>query len=126
MANGDRQFEFIRQLLELNLPQSHTVPVTPTGVSRDQKTVGFGIPLLPHSLPPPANSVHCKARGVMICPDGHPSYVTIDVVNAVRHSTLQLWIDEVVGFNFFRVALIPLPDHSEFMMYGNDVMVFTY
>src|SRR5215831_14485512 len=104
MTNGDRQFEFVGQLLEFNLPQTHTVAVTPAGVSGNQQSVGFGIPFSPHNLPPSADGIHGKGGGVMICPNAYPSSVIADVINTIRNSTLQLGIDEIVNINLFWVA----------------------
>src|SRR5215468_11742757 len=52
MANGNREFELVCQLLKLDLPQAHAVPIAATAVGRDHQTFGFGVALPPHRRPP--------------------------------------------------------------------------
>src|SRR5262245_64077425 len=60
MANSNREFELVCQLLKLDLPQAHAVPVAATAVGRDHQTFGFGVALPPHRRPPPADGVDGK------------------------------------------------------------------
>ena len=81
MANGNREFELVCQLLKLDLPQAHAVPVAATAVGRDHQTLGFGVALPPHRRPPPADGVDGKrfadgqiADDARVVTDGLASY----------------------------------------------------
>src|SRR5262249_33197030 len=55
--------------------------------------------------PPPATDrADGKSGRIVIGADAHPTNVVGDVIDAVRHSSLQLGINEVVNVNELRVA----------------------
>src|SRR5262249_61156685 len=102
MANSYRYFELVCQFLQLNLPEAHTIAVAATAIGRDQP-LGFGMALLPHRRPPPANGVDSKCSRVVVGADA--SDIGMDVVDSIRHRTAQFRIDEVVNVDEFGLAL---------------------
>jgi len=60
MANGNWDFELVRQFLQLNFPEAHAVSVAATPVGGDHQPLGSGVALLAHRRPPAANGVDGK------------------------------------------------------------------
>jgi hypothetical protein len=48
VTDGDGQLELVRQLLELNFPQTDTISVAATTVSRNHEALGVRVTLLSH------------------------------------------------------------------------------
>jgi hypothetical protein len=122
VTDRDGQLELVRQLLKLNFPQTDTISVAATTVSRNHEALGARVTLFSHRPPPAADRIDGKGGGVVIGADADPSSVVGDVVDAVRHGALQFGIDEVVNIDQFRRALTaPFPavvPGREFMMPG--------
>src|SRR6516225_5527244 len=78
MANGYGKFELVGQLLNLDLPQTDTVPVAAPAISRDHQAFGLGIASLAHADPPP------------------PYDVVGEIIDAVGHRPRLVGISEVV------------------------------
>src|SRR5262249_7995769 len=93
------------QFLQLNLPEAHTVAVAATAIGRDYQPLGFGVALLPHRRPPPANGVDSKCSRVVVGADADPSDIGMNVVNSIRDRATQFRIDEVVNVDEFGLAL---------------------
>src|ERR1017187_1647358 len=109
-ANRGGEFEVVLQLLKLDFPESHTMPVAAATISRDHQTFGFGMTLLSHRPPPSADRVDGKGGGVVIGADADPPDIVGDVVDAVRNRTAQLRVDEVVDVDEFgRSVASPFP-----------------
>ena len=107
MTNRDRYPELIGKLLKLDLPETNAVAVTATAVGGDHESLGTGIPLLSHCLPPAADRMNGKAGGVVIGTDADPAEIVGDVVDAIGHGTGELGVDEVVDIDRFGLALWP-------------------
>ncbi len=101
VANRDGELELVCQLLKLDFPQTNTISVAAATVSRNHQAFGFGMTSLSHRPPPSADRVDGKGRGVVIGADADPSDIVGDVVDAVRHSTAQLGVDEIVDVDEF-------------------------
>ena len=110
VANRDGELELIGQLLKLDFPETHTIPIAAATVSRDHQAFGFGMTLLSHRSPPSADRVDSEGGGVVIRADADPPDVIGDVVDAVRDGAAQLGVDEVVDVDEFgRSAAPPFP-----------------
>src|SRR5262245_30476844 len=104
MTNGNRELELVCQLLKLDLPEAHAVPVAATAVGRDHQTLGFGVALPPHR-PPPPDGVDGKGSRVVVGADTDPSDIGVDVVDPIWDCPAQLWIDEVMHVDEFGLTL---------------------
>jgi len=96
VTHRDGKFEFVRQLLKLDFPETYTMPVAAAAIGGDHQTFGFGITLLSHRSPPSADRVDGKGGGVVIRADADPPDIVGDVVDAVRHGAAQLGVDEIM------------------------------
>ena len=110
MADRDRKLEFISQFLQFDFPQPDAVAVGTAAIGRHHKSLGLGIALLTHGLPPSADGVDRKRGGVVVGSHAHPAGVVMNIVNPVRHGPLQFGINEVMDIDQLRLALgAPLP-----------------
>src|SRR5450631_1759548 len=107
VANRDGELELVCQLLKLDFPETHTIPVAAATVSRDHQTFGFGMTLHSHRPPPSADRVDGKGGGVVIRADADPPDIVGDVVDAIRYRTTQLGVDEIVDVDLLRRAVAP-------------------
>ena len=105
MTDMDRHRQCIRQVLQRDLPQAATAAVAAAAISGHEQLFGGGMSLHAHLLPPAMNGRDREPRGVVIDPHADPAFVLGDVVNAVRNRLAQLFVDEVIDQNFFRLAL---------------------
>src|SRR6516164_1739840 len=96
MANGYGKFELVGQLLNLDLPQTDTVPVAAPAISRDHQAFGLGIASLAHADPPPPYGIDGEGRRVVIGADAHPPDVVGEIIDAVGHRPRLVGISEVV------------------------------
>src|SRR6201988_2504977 len=123
VADRDGQLELVRQLLKLNFPQTDTISVAATTVSRNPEALGVRVTLLSHRPPPAADRINGKGGGVVIGTDADPSSVVGDVVDAVRHGALQFGTDEVVNIAQFRRAL-PAPFPAVVLEIAHQFLLF--
>ena len=63
--------------------------------------------LLSHRPPPSADRVDCKGGGVVIGADADPPDIVGDVVDAIRYSTAQLGVDEIVDVDELGRSIAP-------------------
>ena len=124
VANRDGQLELVGQLLQLDLPQPHTIAVAAAAVGGDQQPPGGGVALPAHGSPPSADRADGEACGVVIGADADPTDIVGDVVDPVRHGAAQPGIDEVVNLDRFghaggrqsRPLFLKLPTNSFFFV----------
>src|SRR5882724_4993055 len=107
MANRDGEPELFCQLLKLDFPETHTISVAAATVSRDHQAFGLGMPFPSHRPPPSADRVDCKGGGVVIGADADPPDIVGDVVDAIRYSTAQLGVDEIVDVDELGRSIAP-------------------
>src|SRR5262249_39459586 len=113
MANGDLQTSFIGQLLQLGLPQPGPVPVAAATVSGDQHTLGVGVGLLPHHVPPAPDARHRKRCSIMIRSHIHPTRVLRRVIHPIWSDLAQLGNLKIMDADSLRLSLRPqLPSLS--------------
>ena len=101
VTDGDRDIEFVGQLLQLQLPQPYPRAVAATTISGDQQAFDRGIALMAHRLPPAPDGVGCESRGVMVDADTDPAGVAGNVVDTIGHGSPEFGNDEVVDAHFF-------------------------
>src|ERR1700752_1319570 len=66
VTDRDGQLELVRQLLKLNFPQTNTISVAATTVSRKHEALGVRVTLLSHRPPPAADRIAGKGGGLVI------------------------------------------------------------
>src|SRR5262245_62091403 len=93
---GDRQPRLISQPLEFQFPQPHARPIAPPAIRRDQQSRGLWVCGVPHRLPPAANTLHGKRRGVVIRPHVDPARIPGHVVDAIGRDPPESRDDEIV------------------------------
>ena len=84
VTDSDRQARAIREPLQFPLPEPKPCAVAAAGVGGDQERPRLRVGGPPHALPPPANRVHREAGRVVIDPDTDPSFIAVQIVDAVR------------------------------------------
>src|SRR6266511_2515093 len=107
VTDGDGEPGPIREPLQFPLPEADARPVAAAGVCRNHQRSRAGIDVATHVLPPPANRVDRKARGVVVDPDADPAFVAAQIVHAVgnRLPVPGIANDEVMHANAVRLAL---------------------
>jgi len=84
MTHGQNQTGFIRQLLQLQVPQAQPPAIAPSTVGRNEDRIRSRIEPFPFIAPPAPDGCHRKRARVMIGPDIDKSTVAPDIVNAIR------------------------------------------
>src|SRR6516164_1343224 len=129
MTDGDPPVSFIRQFLQFQLPEAYPAPVTSSRVGRDQQPGGLRVGRFPHRIPPTADTLHRKRRGVVVHSHAHPGRVLRQVVDPIRCGPAPFANHKVVNPHSFRIPLrSPLPPAifevaNQFLLlgvYGND------
>lgn len=69
VAHGDRQLEFIRQVLQLVFSQTEPVSIAAATIGRDQQTLDLGLVATPFGAPPTSNGCHGELPRIVIRPD---------------------------------------------------------
>ncbi|SAL21509.1 hypothetical protein AWB68_00825 [Caballeronia choica] len=75
--------QFIGQVLQLPVPQAHSIAVAAAAVGGNQQAAGVLIHRLTHFPPPAANALDGKFCGVVIDADVDPSGVRRQVIDAI-------------------------------------------
>src|ERR1700693_675403 len=110
MAYPHRQFQLIRQPLQLNLPQPATSPIAPASVRHDQQLGRCWVQRPPHPIPPPPHRRHRKRGCVVADAPAHPTLVGCRAVHALRRCLAQRLVREVLGLALPRLSLrFPFP-----------------
>src|SRR5206468_11378209 len=65
VTDGNRWLDLIRQVLQVELPQTESIPVAAPGIGADQQSPRRRIGLSPIQFPPSPDAFHCKLRGIM-------------------------------------------------------------
>ncbi len=96
MADGHPQAHFVRQMLQLHLPQAGAGAVAATTIGDDEQLLRLRIAHTPHLEPPRPNGRDREGGGVMRHPDAHPAFVGAHVVDAIGQGLAQFLVHKVM------------------------------
>src|SRR5579864_4616364 len=89
VTNMKRQLQFIRQVLQRDLPESVATAVAATAVGRNHQFGGARKSLTPHFTPPAAYAGRGEACRIMIDANTHPAFVTGQIVYAIGNGLAE-------------------------------------
>src|SRR5216683_2861117 len=104
VAHRNFQSRFIREFLQLELPQTEAIAIAATGIGRNQQAGRLRVHRVAHAPPPTADALHRKRRRIMVDPHTDPRFVLRHVVDPVRSDSAQFADDEVVHTHLLWLA----------------------
>src|SRR6202158_3700660 len=79
VTDRDVHSELIGQLLKLDLPKSQSGAVAATAISCDQEPPSAVVERASHVPPPATDTLHGKARGIVVDPDADPAAIVGEI-----------------------------------------------
>ena len=83
MTDGNRDLQFIGQVLDLGFPQTQPGSIAAPSIGRNEKSLRLGLVFLPHPSPPTTNGLYRKLRRVMIYAYTHPAGIGSQVIHSI-------------------------------------------
>src|SRR5229473_4018276 len=84
VAHRNFQSRFIREFLQLELPEAQAIAIAATGIGRNQQAGRLRVHRVAHAPPPTADALHRKRRRIMVDPHTDPRFVLRHVIDPVR------------------------------------------
>src|SRR2546426_504267 len=107
VTDRNRHPHLIRELLEMKFPCSKATSVASTGIRADQNAPRRRIGLPSQHPPPTADALHCKVRRLVCDSNVHQSFVTGNIIRAVRDRLALSHVWEIMDEDFIRLSHPP-------------------
>jgi len=109
VRDGDRQAEFIRQLLEAELPQPTPIAIRATTVRFNQQMALVPILMLPTLNPPAPDGGHGELRRLVRHADHDKAFIPGDIIDAIRDGDAVRLAGVVAFQHVQRLPAVGLP-----------------
>src|ERR1700760_239944 len=94
MVHLDLEADLAREPVQLAFPQLHPRTVAAAAIRRDHQVLGLQVADAAHSIPPAADGLDGKCRGVIVDPYADPAGIGGDIIDTIGYCTAQFLDDE--------------------------------
>ena len=105
MAHPDRTSDLVGKGLELFFSEAGTVSITASSIGGDDDLLTVRVDLLPSHVPAATDAFHGKGGRIVVGAHVDPSFVLLDVVDAVGGGLAQILVRKVVVVDLHRLSL---------------------